>query len=384
MLEISRRDYDANSITIQTNRSRSVTRRRGSSGSRLGRHSRMSQLPPFALGTLSSESSVRQKRNMKDLVISISRSHPTTIVLTPRSSSGGSFRMSGSYETAAQGQVMIAQRAVRPWPVVPIRMRVEDQQQKAIRSNSLPFNKIPPPPAVPPPVPPPGLTLKMPSEDETEPQIIPSEPPTRTAASSVIYGSDIVRGKRRYDPTRTMPDMDDLRRSALSSALSPNTTRERWSNVSGWPRTETEYHGTTSASHHASSSRRRKDTFGAKSRRSAATHTTRRASLDLLASMPNIPFEYGPESPSTAPASHMSVVPVVPAPILSPPLVSPNAGRNAMATGVIDPTSSTRVRFGARPMRSALLADGFREPEEDRLPRRLLQPDGSRGFDKFQ
>lgn len=383
MMEISRRDYDGNSILVatpRTSRSRSIIQRRGSSASRLGRYPRRSQIPPFSLGTISSDSSVRQKRGMSGLVINVSRCSPQTIILTPKSSSSGSFRISGSYETMGQGQVMLAQRAVRPWPAVP-------PFQGSVGGSS--SGRIPPAPAVPPPLPPKGPG-KFSMEDEAEPRVSFEQNP-RTAASSVIYGSDIVRGKRRYDPTRNVADVDVQRNRSVVSTQFSNSPRD--SNVSGWP---TESHA-TNISHQPSHSlrrdhpRRRKDTFGARSRRSERSTTTRRASFDLLASMPTMPFGEEPESPSSAPTSRMSIVPVVPPPgLLSPPLVNPNPGRNAVATGVTpgangisDSMGGTRVRFGARPMRSALLADGIREPEEG-MPRRLLEVDKRSGFDKVQ
>lgn len=398
MMEISRRDYDAGSIAIrtpQTARSRSLAQRRSSSVNRFNRYTRRSQLPPFTLGdlsaTASSQSSVRKKRGMTDLVINVSQCSPATLILTPKSSSDGSYRISGSYETTAHDQVMVAQRAVRPWPTLPaVAAPPGPGDQKPSRSNTTHSGKIPPPPAVPPPLPPKGLPSKTPPADDREPRAS-SETNTRTARSSIMYGSDIIRGKRRYDPTRSVPDIDTRRTTLSSSYLSPNNTGER---VYGWPATESEYHAATNVSHgslrrdyQAQSSRRRKDTFGAKSRRSGLTHVSehgsaRRASFDMLTTMPSVPLEQEPESPSTAPASRMSIVPVDASAVLSPSLLNPNTTRTAVATGVAPSANgvgesmpSTRVRFGARPMRSALLADGFREPVEDGMPRRLLQSD---------
>jgi hypothetical protein len=92
----------------------------------------------------------------------------------------------------------------------------------------------------------------------------------------------------------------------------------------------------------------------------------------------------GPTSPVTAPISRNSIVPVV-EPSFS--YVRAQGSRHArperngtVASGVVrDPTSKrtsvARVRFGARPLRSALSPEGavFRE---DGLPREVLSPPG--------
>lgn len=408
-MEISQRDYDANSMTVRTphtSRSRSLMQRRNSSASRLGRSCRRSQLPPFAIGNISVDGgSVRQKRGLRDLVISIGHPSPSTNPATPKSSSAGSFRLSGSYENPPQNQVMTAQRAVRLWPRPPVPllqnnpMSEQAQEQKPSRSQSIRFSRIPPPPDAPPPLPPIPASRSQ-TDDRTETTGI-SEQHVNTAGSSVIHGSDVIRRKRTYDPACNMVDLDEQRRrSTTPTYLSPSNGRDRWSTVSGWPRGDDWYAAPSSHQTGVSLRRdqgpsrpnaRRKDTFGARSRRYGATHLSsykeesRRSSFDFTGPLPNIPTDYEPASPSTAPVSRVSIVPVIPSGILSPTLMSPDARGDAVATTGVAPgtdaMNSTRVRFGARPMRSALLADGFREPEV--MPRGYLQP-LARGFDKSQ
>jgi hypothetical protein len=392
MMEISRRDYDASFTTVRTprSRSRSFIQRRSSSASRLGRSYRISQLPPFPLGAISVDE--HQKRGGKDLVISIDHCTPSTGPVSPRSSVGGSFRLSGSHENSAQGQVMVAQRAVRPWPPLPFLQmpatsdptQEQPQEPKASRSQANHLSR-----------PPPHLTSTALPFSPSLTEDYTSSPEQHTA-TNVTRGSDIIRRKRTYDPTRNVVEPDDLR-------LRTTNGRERWPTASGWPRGDGDWCAIPSnaSSHQTGSSlrrdpgpirpnARRNDTFGARSRRSVLSNLkeeNRRSSLDLDVRLPNSSMEYEPASPSTAPVLRTSIVPVIPSSVASPPSVDPDTRRNAVATGTapgVDAMSSTRVRFGARPMRSALLAEGFRESEEEGVPWGYLLQPTARGFDKSQ
>ena len=398
-MEISRRDYDANSIVVRTPntaRSRSVIQRRSSSVSRAGRYSRRSQLPHFSLGALSGDGSARRKRAPQDLVITIGHSSPGTTPATPKSSSEESF---ASQETIAHGQVMTAQRAVRLWPILPPGQR---QERRASRPQSTLFNGIPHPPVVPPPLPP----VPTPRSQPEDRAVLPGSAERRrhTATPSVVSGSGKIQRKRAYDPARNFVEPNDQRRrSNASTFVSPS--RDEVSTASGWPRAEGDRHTSpTNVSSHRNGAAlrwdveparpnvRRRDISGAAAKRYGVacsliySEQNWRSSFDLAAGVPNIPSNYEPASPSTAPVSRTSIVPVVSPLILSPPLVDPYTQRDAVATGVargVDGRNSTRVRFGARPMRSAVLSEGFREPEEDVMPRGYLEKQQRGGYDKY-
>jgi hypothetical protein len=222
-------------------------------------------------------------------------------------------------------------------------------------------------------------------------------PSAVTARSSVIYGSDILRGKRVYDPTRDITDVSS--RNSTVSFLSPqNTGQKHWSYLPSPLKEEAddlsivnEATGDQSpvgvnASENeeqplSSSGRRRKGTFGAKSaksmiNRSKFAEVNRRSSADFSGLRPPELLE-APPSPSSAPVlGPRDLIDISDADTgLSPSLTNLATGKNAFSTSVdTEPLSATRIRFGARPLRPTLPGERF---NEDALPRRLLSPPAS-------
>jgi hypothetical protein len=208
----------------------------------------------------------------------------------------------------------------------------------------LPVRALPPVP----PVPPVGIT-SVENERSRQYRAASFSRHDGSPTSSVVYGSDIVQTNRVYDPTRDIPDTIRHRRSAASSHSSPNNAQERVSMT--WPRRDdtlsTVQEDTKSIRHSGDLygiAKKTRGTFGAKSTR--ASKTKRRSSVDAGVIVPYIFDGIGPPSPSSAPVSRQAIIPV-----LGP------GERRAVATGISNsasnPMSSSRIRFGARPMRPA-------------------------------
>lgn len=358
-------------------RSPNSTRRSSMAVSRHSSHPHrrnpVSPVPSFSLAKVSAE--VPKQKGLKELDI-VSANAP---------SNAGSSTQRKAYNSGVTGYTI-------PTPKRSSGMSADRGKRQSNQSVSIEsYSEFPLPPKNLPPVP---IVQITPVEDEHGRRYKVAPFPRRDVSptSSIVYGSDIVHTKRAYDPTKDLPDNPSSirhHRSLISPNISPNSSQERWSNP--WPPKD-ENLSTVAEDNESlyeySIARRSRGTFGARSKRAskhrlARVDSKRRSSIDTGTLMPYVIDDTRPPSPTSAPVSRQAITPVDTAPVaLSPGLLDPG-GKRAVATGKSDPMTSPRIRFGARPMRSAIVQEGFRG--ESPLPR-LLEQKSVRQFsvDKMQ
>lgn len=386
---------------------------------------------PFSLEALAAEREKNKRPNSIDLTTAFGIS---TTPSTPSVESGSEVVISQSMRakpSRAIQQVFPAGSNVpiRPWPAIPVATSPEptsgrEREGGAGRPDSETlgsFASMPGPPWVRPLPPNPPVMVEVAKSNRSNRsslQFSPQGQGAATARSSVVYGSDILRGKRVYDPTRDITDVssDKARRNSTSSFQSPQTTgggHRHWSYIPSPLKEETdslsivnESGGVTMPMAEeqpiAGSSQKRKGTFGAKSGKSTISRTgfsrgNRRSSADWTGLHPPELLE-APPSPSSAPVfgqsrpsdrSNNDYVPIASA-ALSPssPFTNRGTGKDAVSTSIAaEPLSATRVRFGARPPRPGLPGNPRDVFQEDGLPRSLLQSPPSASatsFDKLK
>jgi hypothetical protein len=310
------------------------------------RRNQTGETPPFSLARLSLESA--RRKGLKELDIAAANA----------SLNGGPSTQRKAYNPAVAGYAAVPPTSSKRSS----RISTDMARRRSNQSGSLEgYSDFPLPPKVLPPVP----LVQVPSvEDERgrRYKVASSSRRGSSPTSSVVYGSGIVQTNRIYDPTRDIPDTSRRRRSVVSSNLSTNSTQERVS--TSWPRRDdslsTVQEDTEAARRLGDlhSIAKNRDTFGNRASKNRM-ESKRRSSVDAGIIAPYILDDMGPPSPSSAPVSRQAIIPVATAPTA----LSHGLQIRAVATGVsisgVNPMSPSRIRFGARPMRPAILGEGY-------------------------
>ncbi|PVF96454.1 hypothetical protein CPB86DRAFT_786951 [Serendipita vermifera] len=407
MLNLGRDDDDSMMIrTIQESLGATTPRRSGTRRSMSQRRSAFRSSQPFSLAALAAES--QQNRAMREIdtmvngansapltpglsgrrhsssVVSLNRRRQNSTVSAPIRSNGFFSRRSRSRNHSSTSII--------------VHLPSSDDRSPSSSPNSMNFQS--PPPNKHSfeketwPVSPDIFGFKVPPI----PSSAPPAPPKSPSAKEVARGARSRTSSKKTTP-RTSSDEPRVSRSHSSSNLSTKSrgdNRKRSSNWTAWLSAEGESPNmyernfTTLRGSYGRGTAKSDHTFGAPTGRSTARSSKVRFSKsetsrpDAMATiLPYYMPDTGPTSPMTAPISRNSIVPVVDSTfsyVVPHGARSPPQERNAVTTGVARDRSSrrvstTRVRFGARPLRSAVMPEGpiFRE---DALPREVLDPPG--------
>lgn len=292
------------------------------------RRQRAIEHPPFSLEALTEE----RERALRKL----SRASKSRIAENP-------------YAIPGSAPAVMVERSVRVWPAIPVSLQRASREaaiRQSTRQSTGSFKRYSDFPS-PPPNPPTTSTtpvFQIPAPANTS-KPLPASPMRKDHSA------------RRYDPSRVIgtnpvdPQVVDApaTTSKTSAASNPYWYMLRGDRISP-------VHGTVRTSKHRSM-------MGSNLQRaSTRSDRHRRSSVDSGGRLPYNPVgsedegEDVPPSPFTAPArSHHPV---------QTPVMGTNSNSAAvqtasgvLATGVAEPMSSTRIRFGARPMRNISQAE---------------------------